>query len=214
MSKLKRVVRGGRTLRNVTVLFSCTDKSNLEAWIPAWRLGAEFVSVGGTEKALRELGVSVTGIQEFTGGQGECLDGLVKTLDESVFRACLANRENTDHMKDLDEDLVTPIDIVVMNQYDWNAGVAAGKTGAELIKHHFDVGGNCVPLAALKGGRIVLMDPADYEQVVHELTVTGGVSTTTRDILFNKALTKIIEALAKIRDWSTVQLNQEKRLFA
>lgn len=211
---MKRFKGEGRTLNNVTVIFSCTDKSKLEAWAPVWRRGAEFVSVGGTLKKLRELGMSVTPIERFTGGQGECLDGLVKTLHQSVFKASLADPKNAAHVAVLADARVAPIDIVVMNQYDWNAGVAAGKTGAELIKHHFDVGGNCVPLAALKGGRIVVMDPADYEQVVHELTVTGGVSTTTRDILFNKALAKIIEALAKIRDWSTVQLDQAKPLFA
>lgn len=135
-------------------------------------------------------------------------------LNQSVFKACLADCDNPTHTTDFDEDLVTLINIVVMNQHDWNVGVEAGKTGAELIKYHFDVGGNCVPLAALKGGRIVVMDPADYEQVVHELTVTGGVSTTTRDILFSKALTKIIDALTKIRDWSMVQIDRANPLFA
>lgn len=215
MKKLRRHKKKNQRLQGVRILFSTTDKGKLEAWTPLWENGAKFVSVGGTLKHLRkEVGVTVTPIEHFTGGQGECLDGLVKTLDESVFKACLANRANPKHMFDLENSEVDPIDIVVMNQYNWEDGVKKGLSGSELIRQHFDVGGNCVPLAALKGGRAVVMDPADYDRVVSEMLESGRVSEETRDYLFRKALASIIQALGKIHHWAEMQVVQDKRLFA
>lgn len=214
MNRRLRLRRPGvRNLDGVNIIISATNKAGLEEWIEPWRRGARLISVGGTLKKLRELGMSVTPIENFTGGQGECLDGLVKTLDTLVFKACLANLGKPEHVKDLGRDGLEPIDIVVMNQYDWNQGVKDGVTGAELIRRFFDVGGNCVPLAALKGGRVVVMDPADYPVVVNELCTTGKVSGSLRDVLFHKALAKIVEALTKIRDWSRDKIDQEQSLF-
>lgn len=215
MMKLYRIKKGKQRLRDVTILFSTTNKGELEKWVPVWEEGAEFVSVGRTLKHLREeVGVTVTPIEKFTKGKGQCLDGLVKTLDTFVFKGCLADRSNPDHMFDLENDGINPIGIVVMNQYDWVEGVKKGLSGSELIRQHFDVGGNCVPLAALKGGRAVVMDPADYDRVVSEMLESGRVSEETRDYLFRKALASIIQALGKIHHWAEMQVVQDKSLFA
>ena len=77
------------------------------------KLGYEIVSTGGTKKAIEEAGVAVTGISEVTGFP-ECLDGRVKTLHPMIHAGVLAMRSNPEHMKQIEELGVTPVDIVAI----------------------------------------------------------------------------------------------------
>ena len=73
-------------------LISVSNKTGLEQLVP-WiqQSGIEVISSGGTARALTELGVTVTPIQEVTGNP-EAFGGRMKTLSFQVSSALLYRR--------------------------------------------------------------------------------------------------------------------------
>ena len=68
-------------------IISLTDKSGIEGFAKELEaLGIEILSTGGTAKKMRESGIAVKDVAEFTGFP-EMLDGRVKTLHPKVQRA-------------------------------------------------------------------------------------------------------------------------------
>jgi phosphoribosylaminoimidazolecarboxamide formyltransferase/IMP cyclohydrolase len=127
--------------------------------------GVVVLSTGGTARALRDAGVQVTDVSEYTGSP-EIMDGRVKTLHPRVHGGIL--------MRDLDEDRAqlegiggAPIDLVVVNLYPFEATVARGALHDEAVEN-IDIGGPCMIRAAAKNhARVtVLVDPADYARVL------------------------------------------------
>ena len=92
-------------------------------------LGFEILSTGGTEKTLTEAGIKVINVSDITGFP-ECLDGRVKTLHPMIHAGILAMRSNEEHMKQIEDLKVTPIDIVAINLYPFKATIL--KPGVEL----------------------------------------------------------------------------------
>ncbi len=145
------------------------------------KLGYEIVSTGGTKKAIEEAGVAVTGISEVTGFP-ECLDGRVKTLHPMIHAGVLAMRSNPEHMKQIEELGVTPVDIVAINLYPFKATIEKqGVTFGEAIEN-IDIGGPTLIRAAAKNWQdvAVIVDPADYDCVTEELKTSGEVSRETK----------------------------------
>src|SRR5476651_457502 len=105
-------------------LISVSDKSGL---IPFAQIlaaaGVELISTGGTAKALREAGLVVKDISEHTGFP-EMLDGRVKTLHPKIHGGLLFIRGNAAHEAAVREHAITPIDLVVVNLYPFEATVA------------------------------------------------------------------------------------------
>ena len=98
-------------------ILSVSDKSGIVEFAKGLEaLGIEIVSTGGTHKKLEEAGIKVTGISDVTGFP-ECLDGRVKTLHPAVHGGLLARRDVPDHMKQLKDLGIEPIDIVAINLY-------------------------------------------------------------------------------------------------
>ena len=94
-------------------------------------LGAELLSTGGTAKALREAGLTVTDVAAYTGSP-EILDGRVKTLHPKIHGGLLARRSLPAHVSQMQQHGIGPIDVVVVNLYPFEATVArAGVTRAE-----------------------------------------------------------------------------------
>lgn len=91
--------------------------------------GVTLLSTGGTMKAIEQAGISVTGVSDVTGFP-ECLDGRVKTLHPAIHAGLLAVRENPEHMKQLEQLGVEPIDMVVINLYPFRATIE--KPGRDL----------------------------------------------------------------------------------
>jgi phosphoribosylaminoimidazolecarboxamide formyltransferase / IMP cyclohydrolase len=127
--------------------------------------GVTVLSTGGTARALREGGVPVTDVSEYTGSP-EIMDGRVKTLHPRVHGGIL--------MRDLkgDRDELAsiggaPIDLVVVNLYPFEATIARGAGHDEAIEN-IDIGGPCMIRAAAKNhARVtVLVDPQDYDRVL------------------------------------------------
>jgi phosphoribosylaminoimidazolecarboxamide formyltransferase/IMP cyclohydrolase len=142
-------------------------------------LGIEILSTGGTAKLLRENGLAVRDVSDFTGWP-EMLGGRVKTLHPKVHGGLLFRRNHADDQKQAAEHGIAPIDLVVVNLYPFEATAAkAGLTAEELIEN-IDIGGPTMLRSAAKNFEsvTVVTDPADYDLVASELETSGTVSTT------------------------------------
>lgn len=163
-------------------LISLTDKSGIEDFARALSdLGVEILSTGGTAKKMRDSGIPVKDVSEFTGFP-EMLDGRVKTLHPLVHGGILNQRENPDHQQQCTEYGIKPIDIVAVNLYAFEKTVADPNcTLADAIEN-IDIGGPTLLRASAKNFQdvTVIVDPADYDQVLQEIRETGNTTVKTR----------------------------------
>ena len=163
-------------------LISVSDKTGVVELSKALAgYGVEILSTGGTAKLLREAGLTVKDVSDFTGFP-EMLDGRVKTLHPKVHGGLLGIRSNPDHQAKMREHGIEPIDMVVVNLYPFEATVAhADCSMAEAIEN-IDIGGPTMLRSAAKNNRdvTVLVDAADYQTVIAEMAANhGGVSEQT-----------------------------------
>ena len=121
-------------------LISVSDKTGIvELARELVGLGVEILSTGGTMKALKDAGVAVTSVSDVTGFP-ECLDGRVKTLHPAIHAGLLAMRSNPEHMKQIADLGIKPIDMVVINLYPFRQTIAKpGVTFEEAIEN-IDIG--------------------------------------------------------------------------
>ena len=169
-------------------IISVSDKTGVADFARSLvSLGYEIVSTGGTAKVLRDAGVEVTGVSEVTGFP-ECLGGRVKTLHPKIHAGILAMRSNPEHMKQLKELGVTPIDVVAINLYPFRQTILKPGVTLEEAIENIDIGGPTMIRAAAKNWQdvTVIVDPADYGNIVRELRETGGVSKETKFALCGK----------------------------
>ena len=163
-------------------LLSVSDKTGIvELGKRLVDLGWELVSTGGTHKALQEAGLPVTGVSEVTGFP-ECLDGRVKTLHPAIHGGLLAMRSKPEHMKQIEQLGIAPIDMVVVNLYPFAKTILKeGVTRPEAIEN-IDIGGPTMIRAAAKNYQdvAVIVNPADYDAVLTELEQTGQISLETK----------------------------------
>jgi AICAR transformylase/IMP cyclohydrolase PurH len=153
-------------------LLSVYDKTGLVDFARALHdeFGIELISTGGTAKALKDAGLPVTLVEELT-GVPEMLDGRVKTLHPRIHAAILADRDNPEHMRQIKEQGIEPIDMVVVNLYPFEQTIARpGCTFEEAIEM-IDIGGPCLLRAAAKNHRHVLpvRNPWHYKWVLSVL---------------------------------------------
>jgi phosphoribosylaminoimidazolecarboxamide formyltransferase/IMP cyclohydrolase len=163
-------------------LISLTDKSGIEDFAKALTdMGVEILSTGGTAKEMRDNGISVTDVSKFTGFP-EMLDGRVKTLHPLVHGGILNQRENADHQRQCAEHGIKPIDIVAVNLYAFEKTVADPNCTLGDAVENIDIGGPTLLRASAKNFRdvTVIVDPADYEQVLAEIKATGNTTLKTR----------------------------------
>jgi phosphoribosylaminoimidazolecarboxamide formyltransferase/IMP cyclohydrolase len=178
----------------VRALLSVYDKTGLEALAKGLRsLGWELVSSGGTSRALAEAGIEHLEVEDVTGA-AEMLDGRVKTLHPNIHGGVLADRSKPAHMDTLAERGITPIDLVVSNLYPFRSDPSI-----EMI----DIGGPTMVRAAAKNHASVgiVVDPADYGQVLDELRRDGGLADATRRALARKAFAHTAAYDAAIVTW-------------
>ena len=145
------------------------------------KLGIEILSTGGTAKLLRDGGVKVKDVSEFTGFP-EMLDGRVKTLHPKVHGGLLGRRNNPEHMKAWKEHNIEPIDLVVVNLYPFEQTVAKPGCTLDDAIENIDIGGPTMLRSAAKNYTdvAVVVSPRDYDRVLDELQKTGEVSLKTR----------------------------------
>ena len=145
------------------------------------KLGIEILSTGGTAKLLRDGGVPVKDVSEFTGFP-EMLDGRVKTLHPKVHGGLLGRRGNPEHVKQMKQHGIEPIDLVVVNLYPFEQTVAKPGCTLEDAIENIDIGGPTMLRSAAKNYTdvAVVVSPRDYARVLDELRKTGEVSLKTR----------------------------------
>jgi len=178
----------------VRALISVYDKTGLTDLARGLAdLGWEIVSSGGTSKALEDAGVPVTTVDSITASP-EMLGGRVKTLHPKIHGGILADRSKPEHMADLEGQGIEPIDLVVCNLYPFRSSPSI-----EMI----DVGGPTMVRAAAKNHAHVgiVVDPADYGQVLEELRSDGSLSTETKRRLARAAFAHTAAYDAAIVTW-------------
>lgn len=160
-------------------IFSLTDKAGVADFAKSIsKFGVHILSTGGTARVLREAGIQVTEISEYTGFP-EMLDGRVKTLHPKVHGGLLGRRDNPDHVKMMKEHGIGDIDLLVVNLYQFEKTVAeAGVTLDEAIEN-IDIGGPAMLRSAAKNFKdvTVIVDPSDYTPVLEEMRELGGATS-------------------------------------
>ncbi len=191
-------------------LISVSDKTGIaELAEKLSRHGVEIVSTGGTRERLVDAGIPVIGVSEVTGFP-EILDGRVKTLHPRIHAGLLAARDHQDHLRQLKEHHIDPFDLVVINLYPFQQTIAQpGVTREEAIEN-IDIGGPSMVRSAAKNHRdvTVLVDPADYDEVLEQVA-QGGVNQETRERLAAKAFRHTAAYDALISRYLTEQTGEE-----
>ncbi len=147
-------------------LVSVSDKTGLVDFLkPLVADGLKILSTGGTAKHLRDAGMEVMDVSDFTGSP-EVMGGRVKTLHPKVHMALLARAHDVGDMDLLKAQGIDPIDLVVVNLYPFEAQLGKVETEDELIEY-IDIGGPSMLRSASKNfSRItVVCDPKDYSEV-------------------------------------------------
>jgi len=136
--------------------------------------GVEILSTGGSAKALRDAGVTVTEVSDYTGFP-EMMDGRVKTLQPKIHGGILARRDAPGHVEAMQTHGIKPIDLVVINLYPFEATAAKGAGFEECIEN-IDIGGPALMRAAAKNHDFVAVatDPADYAALMDEMKANNG----------------------------------------
>jgi phosphoribosylaminoimidazolecarboxamide formyltransferase/IMP cyclohydrolase len=172
-------------------IISLTDKSGIEEFAAELsQLGVEILSTGGTAKKLREQGLTVQDVAEFTGFP-EMLDGRVKTLHPKVHGGILAQRHNPLHQQQMVDHGLVPIDLIVVNLYAFDKATADPSCTVAHAIENIDIGGPTMLRAAAKNWRdvTVIVDPADYPLVISEIKACGNTTLKTRFRLACKVFT-------------------------
>lgn len=158
-------------------LLSVSDKTGLIdlARSLVEEFGFDIVSSGGTAKALKDAGLPVTKVSDYTGSP-EILGGRVKTLHPRIHGGILARRDIPEHIADLENNQIRPIDLVVVNLYPFEQTIAkSGVTLAEAIEQ-IDIGGPAMLRASAKNFAhlTVLCNPDRYNDYLAELRQNNG----------------------------------------
>lgn len=164
MAKIKRAV------------VSVSNKEGLAPFVQDLAsFGVEILSTGGTAKALREGGIKVIDVSEYTGFP-EMMEGRVKTLHPKVHGGILADRDKEEHLAQMQAQGIKPIDMVVVNLYPFEATVAKPGCTLEEAIENIDIGGPTLIRAAAKNFKhvTVVVDPGDYPRVIQEMKASGG----------------------------------------
>jgi phosphoribosylaminoimidazolecarboxamide formyltransferase / IMP cyclohydrolase len=162
-------------------IISVTDKSGIVDFASALSgFGVQILSTGGTASALRDGGLSVTDVSDYTGFP-EMMDGRVKTLHPKVHGGLLALRDNPEHVRMMEKHGILPIDMIVVNLYRFEKTVERSGVTLEEAIENIDIGGPAMLRSSAKNFKYVtvIVDPADYSAVLKEMESTGGGTTLT-----------------------------------
>lgn len=169
-------------MKQITALLSVSDKTGIVDFAKALASrGVKLLSTGGTAKLLKEAGLRVTEVAEYTGSP-EILDGRVKTLHPKVHGGLLARRDDENHLSTIAEHGIDTIDLLVVNLYPFQQTIDKTDCSFADAVENIDIGGPAMLRAAAKnhgtdkGGVTVIIDPQDYDAVLSELDAKGETS--------------------------------------
>jgi phosphoribosylaminoimidazolecarboxamide formyltransferase/IMP cyclohydrolase len=169
----------------------------------------EILSTGGSAKALRDAGIPVIEVADYTGFP-EMMDGRVKTLQPKIHGGLLAIRGNADHEGAMATHGIQPIDLLAVNLYPFEATVAKGADFETCIEN-IDIGGPALIRAAAKNHAFVtvLVDPSDYGLVMEEMKAHDGATTPeTRRRLAAAAYSRTGAYDAAIGGWFNARVGE------
>ena len=176
----------------------------------------DIISSGGTASALKEAGIPVTKVAEYTGSP-EILGGRVKTLHPRIHGGILARRDVPEDLADLTANQIRAIDLVVVNLYPFEQTIAKpGVTLADAIEN-IDIGGPAMLRASAKNHAhlTVLCNPEQYNTYLEELRQNGGEASLK---FRQKSALETFEHTANydraIANYLTIQFAEESALPA
>lgn len=164
MAKIKRV------------LVSLSDKTGAVDFARGLaEFDVEFLSTGGTAKILRDAGLKVTDVSEYTGFP-EMLDGRVKTLHPKIHGALLGIRSNPEHVETMKKHGIVPIDMIVVNLYPFRETISKPGCTFEDAIENIDIGGPTMLRSASKNFQsvTVVIDPVDYPMIIETMKKNNG----------------------------------------
>ena len=170
-------------------LVSVSDKQGVaELSRKLQEMGVEILSTGGTARTLRDAGIPVIDVSDYTGFP-EIMDGRVKTLHPKIHGALLGKRDNEGHIEQMKQHDIKPIDLVVVNLYPFEKTVAKPDCSLEEAIENIDIGGPTMLRSAAKNYNdvAVVIDSKDYEGIINEMKRSdGSLSLETRFRLAKK----------------------------
>ncbi len=197
-------------------LISLSDKTGIVEFAHELAaFGVEILSTGGTAKLLRDNGLTVKDVSDFTGFP-EMLDGRVKTLHPKVHGGLLGMRDNPEHVAKMKEHGIEPIDMVVVNLYPFEATVAKPGCSLEDAIENIDIGGPTMLRSAAKNNRdvTVIVDNSDFAAVLDEMkSANGAVSRETNFRLAVKVYQHTAAYDGAISNWLGRKLDEESADF-
>ncbi len=178
--------------------------------------GVVLLSTGGTAKMIRDAGIPVMDVSDYTGFP-EMMDGRVKTLHPKIHGALLGLRDNPEHVNAMAKHDIEPIDMVVVNLYPFAATVAQEGCSLDDAIENIDIGGPTMLRSAAKNNKFVtvLVDPADYESVIAEMKQNSGeVSVATNFQLGVKVYQHTAAYDGAISNWLGKRTSEDAADFA
>ncbi len=169
-------------------LISVSEKKGILAFAKGLNaLGVEIISTGGTARQIKEAGIPVIEVSEYTGFP-EMLDGRVKTLHPKIHGGLLARREKPEHMAQVQEHDIGLIDMVVVNLYPFASVTRKKNVALEEAIENIDIGGPSMLRSAAKNFRnvAVICNPDHYSEVLGELDNNNGLLSDS--VLFKLAV--------------------------
>src|ERR1700759_3892820 len=192
-------------------LLSVSDKTGLLDFAKGLAAqGVTLISTGGTAKALRDAGLTVSDVSDITKFP-EMMDGRVKTLHPNVHGGLLALRDKEDHAASMKAHGIAGIDLLVCNLYPFEATVARGADFETTIEN-IDIGGPAMTRSAAKNHEwvTVVVDVEDYKFVLDEMEANGGaVSGALRKKLAQRAFARTAAYDAPVSNWFAGELAKE-----
>ncbi|MCX8069364.1 MAG: hypothetical protein N2738_02545 [Thermodesulfovibrionales bacterium] len=157
-------------------IISLSDKTGIVDFAKGLKsFDVEILSTGGTAKTLREAGIIVREVSEYTGFP-EIMDGRVKTLHPKIHGGLLARRNNPNDMKTLNELGIETIDMVVVNLYPFEATISKKDVSFDEAIENIDIGGPTMLRSSAKNFEnvVVIVDPRDYDMVLDAMRKNNG----------------------------------------
>ena len=208
---LQEILENRRSKMRRRALISVSNKEGLVEFAQQLvNSGFELISTGGTAQLLRDTGLPVQEVNEITGFP-EILDGRVKTLHPKVHGGLLARLNQEDHVAQLQEHDIQPIQLVCVNLYPFQATISKPEVALDEAIENIDIGGPTLLRAAAKNHEhvTVVVDPADYTQVGEQLKSTGEVDLDLRRQLAAKVFRHTAAYDALIACYLTEMVGEE-----
>ena len=167
-------------------LISVSDKTGIAEFAKSLSsLNIEIISTGGTAKLLQDNNISVTEVSDFT-GYPEMMAGRVKTLNPKIHGGILARRGKDEEVMSRND--IKPIDLVVVNLYPFQQTIYNPNCTEEDAIENIDIGGPAMLRSSAKNhiSVTVVVDTADYQLVIDEITKNGNTTLSMRKSLAMK----------------------------